>query len=301
MTLYDSKYVYFDWDDNLEGKEGFFDDNIESLKQNINDDVTLFYGKIVKNLDNDNNFLPFGCVKESGWGDSFRFCYYDPYYEFRKAYLEGKQLQFKSSNCGWEDIAGEPTFASARDKYRIKPEVWYVVFDGYGLYLTDSKKDSDVMFDGTEEECTNWIEKYEDIILAWKQGKTIQYKDDCLNEWVNWIVYEFPPKDAFDKWKEWRVKDECEELVPFDTVQELIDAWDNKHPQSKNRPEDTMPLIWIKNKDTNCIYLIDGYDYESGLLIKMNVHWIKLEDLFNNYTFSDGSIIGKVKEIKGND
>ena len=60
-----------------------------------------------------------------------------------------------------------------------------------------------------------------------------------------------------------------------------------------------MPLIWIKNKDANCIYLIDGYDYESGLLIKMNVHWIKLEDLFNNYTFLDGSIIGKVKEIKG--
>ena len=301
MTLYDSKYVYFDWDDNLEGKEGFFADNIESLKQNVNDDVTPLYGKIVKNSDNDNNFLPFRCVKESGWGDSFRFCYYDPYYEFRKAYLEGKQLQFKSSNCGWEDIAGEPTFASARDKYRIKPEVWYVVFDDYGLYLTDSKKDSDVMFDGTEEECTNWMEKYEDIILAWKQGKTIQYKDDCLNEWVNWIVYEFPPKDVFDKWKEWRVKDECEELVPFDTVQELIDAWDNKHPQSKNRPEDTMPLIWIKNKDANCIYLIDGYDYESGLLIKMNVHWIKLEDLFNNYTFLDGSIIGKVKEIKGND
>lgn len=301
MTLYDSKYVYFDWDDNLEGKEGFFADDIESLKQNVNDDVTLWYGKIVKNSDNDNNFLPFKPVKKSGWDDSFRFCYYDPYYEFRKAYLEGKQLQFKSSNCGWKDIAGEPTFASARDKYRIKPGVWYVIFDDYGLYLTDSKKGSDVMFEGTEEECTNWMEKYEDIILAWKRGNTIQYKDDCLNEWVNWMINEFPPKDAFDKWKEWRIKDECEESVPFDTIQELIDAWDNKHPQSKNRPEDTMPLIWIKNKDANRIYLIDGYDYESGLLIKMNVHWIKLEDLFDNYTFLDGSIIGKVKEIKEND
>ena len=202
MELYNKKFVYFDWDDNLEGKEGFFADNIESLKQNVNDDVTPSYGKIVKNSDNDNNFLPFRCVKESGWGDSFRFCYYDPYYEFRKAYLEGKQLQFKSSDCGWEDIAGEPTFASARDKYRIKPKVWYVVFDSYGLYLTDSKKDSDVIFDGTEEECTNWMEKYEDIIFAWEDGKTIQYKDDCLNKWVNWIVHEFPPKDAFDKRKE---------------------------------------------------------------------------------------------------
>lgn len=156
-------------------------------------------------------------------------------------------------------------------------------------------------FEGTEEECTNWMEKYEDIILAWKRGNTIQYKDDCLNEWVNWMINEFPPKDAFDKWKEWRIKDECEESVPFDTIQELIDAWDNKHPQSKNRPEDTMPLIWIKNKDANRIYLIDGYDYEIGLLIKMNVHWIKLEDLFDNYTFLDDSIIGKVKEIKEND
>lgn len=116
MELYDKKFVYFDWDDNLEGKEGFFADNIESLKQNVNDDVTPLYGKIVKNLDNDNNFLLFRCVKESGWGDSFRFCYYDPYYEFRKAYLEGKQLQFKSSNCGWEDIAGEPMVLLKRSR-----------------------------------------------------------------------------------------------------------------------------------------------------------------------------------------
>lgn len=32
MELYDKKYVYFEWDDKLEGKKGFCGTSIEDLK-----------------------------------------------------------------------------------------------------------------------------------------------------------------------------------------------------------------------------------------------------------------------------
>ena len=56
-----------------------------------------------------------------------------------------------------------------------------------------------------------------------------------------------------------------------------------------------MPLIWVKSKATKCIYLIDGYDYEDND-VGIDTDWVALGDLFDDYTFLDGSIIGKVKE-----
>lgn len=211
MTLYDSKYVYFDWDDKLKGKKGFFADNINDLKSNVKDNRTMFYGEILKSSDSDSHF-PFETIDKDGWHAHLRFCYYDPYYEFRKAYLEGEQIQFKGNIDNWVDIAGIPLFNASPDEYRIKPE---------------------------------------------------------------------------------------SEYVPFDTVQELINAWDEKYPQNKNRPEGTMPLIWIKEKECNRAYLITDFffervymEYDAGT---SNYHFT-LKELFENYTFADGSIIGKVKE-----
>ena len=86
--------------------------------------------------------------------------------------------------------------------------------------------------------------------------------------------------------------------VPFNTVQELIDAWDNKYPQNKNRPEGTMPLIWIKHKEKNRVYLITDFLFDKAYDCDVGTEDenLRLTELFENFTFLDGSIIGKVKE-----
>lgn len=294
MELYNSKYVYFDWNDKLEGKKGFFSDDINTLKQAVKDNRTGLFGEIIKNIESNSQY-PFEIIDNLGWHSHFRFFYYDPYYEFRKACLEGKRLQFKNREGNWEDVVGEPCFTS--DEYRIKSETWYIVLDDHGLSRINSKKGDDVIpFAGTEEECIEWMKKYkkfEDIMLAWKQGKTIQYKN--FGEWTDWVINDIPRSGAFNSYKEWRIKDEYKEYVPFDTVQELIDAWDEKYPQNKNRPEGTMPLIWIKNKQKNRVYLITDFLFEKWCNCDVGTEDedLRLTELFNDFTFLDGSIIGK--------
>jgi hypothetical protein len=293
MELYNKEFVYFDWDDTLEGKKGFVADSINDLKQYVKNNIDSWFGEIHKNTKN--GTYPFESIDDSGVEYPFKFCYYDPYYEFRRAYLEGKQLQYKARDTGnWIDVVGDPVFKGA--EYRIKPKMWYIVLDDCGLSRTNLKSDDDVMFEGTEEECIKWMDKYgkfEKIMLACRQGKAIQYKDG--DKWTDWMLNDFPRNGALDGWKEWRIKDEVVESVPFDTVHELIDAWDSKYPQNKNRPEGTMPLIWVKSKATKCIYLINGYDYEDNK-VGINIYWVALGDLFKEYTFLDSSIIGKVRE-----
>ena len=298
MELYNKEFVYFDWDDKLEGKRGFFGDSINHLKLNVKDNRTMFYGEICHNV-NTNTDYPFGFIDGYGSSHCFRFCYYDPYYEFRKAYIEGKQLQYKDLGGDWIDVTGAPCFTT--DTYRIKPE-WYIILDDYGLSRINSKKDGDVLFEGTEEECIEQMEKYkpfEKIMLAHKQGKIVQYKEN--NEWVDWMLDTIPQRGALVAWKEWRIKDECEEAVesaPFDSVQELIDAWDEKYPQNKNRPKGAMPLIWIKTKQKNRVYLITDFLFEQmyGCNVGTETDNLSLKELFENYTFADGTVIGKVKE-----
>ena len=318
MELYDKQFVFFDWDDKLDGKKGFFSDNINSLKQYVKDNGTLWSGKICNNLTRNTDY-PFRFIDESGNSHCFRFCYYDPYYEFRKAYIEGKQLQFKDSAGNWRDVEGEPIFT--RDEYRIKPDdiIWKVVLSGDGGVLGIAKTtDKHIYFEGTAEECGEWIDKHKhlaDLMKSWEEGKTIQYLHD--DEWID-VANNIP---LWGLNNTYRVKpDECEGCmkydycmdkngircksycttvyVPFDTVQELIEVWDNKYPQSKNRPEGTMPLIWIKSKRKNRVYLITDFLFEKAYNCDVGTEDenFSLKELFEDYTFADGSIIGKVKE-----
>ena len=104
MELFDKKYVHFMWEDELEGKEGFFANNIDSLMLTVNN----------------NNPLTRMNITEEEFGH-WTFVYYDPNYECKRAFSEGKQIQCRSNsvykwiddtNPTWEDIF----------EYRIKPE-----------------------------------------------------------------------------------------------------------------------------------------------------------------------------------
>ena len=120
MELFDKKFVHFMWDDELEGKKGFFDDSINDLIDVVNDDpinnpYNNGYGTVVKSNNDDEPFLK----KESDI--SWKFFYYDPNYECKKAYAEGKQIQLFNPDTGdWID-SDEPEWLDIL-KYRIKPE-----------------------------------------------------------------------------------------------------------------------------------------------------------------------------------
>ena len=92
------------------------------------------------------------------------------------------------------------------------------------------------------------------------------------------------------------------EYVPFDSVQELIDAWDSKYSQNKNRPEGTMPLIWIKNKVKNRVYLITDFLFDKYFNDDIGTEDsnFQLKELFEDYTFLDGSIISRVGDFVKN-
>ena len=77
-------------------------------------------------------------------------------------------------------------------------------------------------------------------------------------------------------------------------MQELIVAWDEKYPQNKNRPEGTMPLIWVKNKGANEVSLITDFYFDCAE-ISLSDTQISLEELWKYYTFADDTVIGKVK------
>lgn len=98
--LFDKKFVHFMWDDSLEGKELFLSNNIDSLICNVNSNNKEFCRQITQ-------------VDFEDW----TFAYYDPNYECKRAYNEGKQIQVKHAK--WIDV-DEPKWFDD-EEYRIKP------------------------------------------------------------------------------------------------------------------------------------------------------------------------------------
>ena len=111
MNLYDKKFVHFEWEDKLEGKEGFFADSAEDLKYRVNN--CCGYKNNV--LESGDERYPFSDGNESNW----RFFYYDPNYKCKRAYAKGKAIQIKFEDI-WLNIS-TPNWEESSE-YRIKPE-----------------------------------------------------------------------------------------------------------------------------------------------------------------------------------
>jgi len=308
MELYCKKFVYFDWDDILEGKKVFAADNPTKLKEliytgNLN---IKHYDTVKKSTDPD---YPF----KLDCGGRYAFVYYDPHYDLRKSLCEGKTLQWKNkkdtvwSTWTYNDM---PSFDEYTD-WRIKPEDYHVVINNGVLAITD-KEQGHHYFTGSEEDCNAWIDEhahFTETMIAWEEGKRIQVFDNDKWNDVNLPMWKTD--------REYRIKDECtaclkhdtcanpgikcksyctevkDKYVPFDTVQELITKWEGMNPGCTNRPKCAMPMIWVKENRTDCIYLITGYDENDKNPIMVNDIWISLKDLFNYYRFINDSIIGK--------
>ena len=121
--IFDKKFVHFMWDDSLEGKEGFFSDSIPYLIAYVEDDAieecTIAH-KGCANRNCKNDTYQFNNVKS---GNSYLFFYYDPLYEVKLAWKNGKQIQCKlnGSPFRWEDCIDKPNWLDTCE-YRVKPE-----------------------------------------------------------------------------------------------------------------------------------------------------------------------------------
>lgn len=114
MYKFDKKFVHFMWDDELEGKEGFYADNIGFLIMRVESNNTHWYGVVYKSGDDIHH--PF-CADKNHW----RLFYHDPHYKLKLAHEQGKVIQFNTVD-GWKDMKIKPRWNHSDDKYRIKPD-----------------------------------------------------------------------------------------------------------------------------------------------------------------------------------
>lgn len=184
MELYDKKYVYFEWDDKLEGKKCFVGADISYIKKQVNKSTDTIT-EIHHSFDNTKPFT-------TGYYN-YSFAYYDPNYETKKAYNEGKKLQWKYRyEKQWKDW-NEDTPPCFRDdtcgyELRVKPEQYLVIIKTalkieFGISESKIKnyiKHGYIYFKGTYEECKDWIKRrtLRDLQVAYEwefNGKNIYY------------------------------------------------------------------------------------------------------------------------------
>ena len=158
--IFDKKFVHFMWDDELEGKDGFFADDICELTNRVHSG-DLHHTKMRRSL---NPAFPFKDTNNNNW----LFFYHDPLYDVKLAWKQGKTVQYMTTIYAknrWEDVPNEWYWDGDADtEYRIKPEKeWRPCKDVQELKkVWYGKMPFDVLNDGPEEPF---------IWVRWKGGR----------------------------------------------------------------------------------------------------------------------------------
>lgn len=322
MEIFDKRFVHFMWDDELEGKKCFVEDYIGDLCTLVEKGNKCDLHEVRKSDDVD---APFQANDDL----NFTFAYYDPNYPIKKAFNEGKKVQYQLvGGVDWGDIDSDEALkwriAEGRT-FRIKPEeekwISYLAMpNGNGCYLTACREDSWKMaqevygaktklFIGSKSEVEAWYKarhKFTDVIKAWEDGKTIQVRDD-VNKWVDCAVTPFWFCDL-----EYRIKPDCpcedgidskacvgcehsedgkREYKPYVTVDEFIQDFQERFPTAVPRPAYTKPLIWVRLKVDKRERLIVTYG-DNFVEIGNKTKTVTLQHLFEQYEFLDESPVG---------
>lgn len=121
----------------------------------------------------------------------------------------------------------------------------------------------------------------EELKEAYANGATIQFRLDGKG-WTDW---ENPKFDCLPC--EYRIKPKYR---PFKDCDELIATW--KEMMGYSAKANTMPLIWVRSNDvtTVCISSFGG-KHTVGLSL-FNTEAKDIREMFNNFTFLDGSPFG---------
>lgn len=239
----------------------------------------------------------------------YEFKIIDDFTELREAYEQGKTIQHMNLDGDWVDCDMPVSFV-ANHSYRIKPEKKINTGFGDRKYIADKE----------------YVEK---IKASFKNGETIAYRPfndtmwNLISKYTNgedyvfdFLKYEYKvvtellvgttaiSKKDLEKDNDisHKLRDTVQEslstsdlYIPFKDTDELIAYWD-KHYSNGNRPEHTMPLIWVKGKETGNIYFITGYEENEYVCIGGADWWLNMKDLFEQCKFLDDKCCGKVKE-----
>lgn len=122
-----------------------------------------------------------------------------------------------------------------------------------------------------------------EVMKAYAEGKKIQVSCCGFDLWRD-CIYE-PDWDWVSC--DYRVKPE-EKYRPYKDYNEMVEDFCERF--KVNVPEYAMPLIWVKNKELDCVHMINVFQKYNGEEL--------MENYFNNYTYFDGSPVGKNEEEK---
>ena len=186
MELFDKKFVHFMWDDSLKGKELFLANNIDTLICNVNSSNKEFCRQTTR----------------VDFEDDWTFAYYDPYYDFKKAFNEGKLVQIKDNIHGdWQDVKYENVLWEAKGAvFRIKPSTVHVILDSNGDWATTSEYSEEKhghsfkTFDDLDAaiDWTNRHSEWSKVAKAWEESKKIQFHDPRVLDYPDWFDCEKP-------------------------------------------------------------------------------------------------------------
>lgn len=214
MELFDKKFVYLEWDDVLQGKKVFVGDTLPELRRYVEGKNTTFKCGVEK--DNSNSDYPFFSSDRYIY---YAFAYYDPNYECKVAYAQGKAIQCRAHDYDYWEDCDIPSWLE-NSNYRVKPEgpvdLCRVFFDKKARCMVIGSKDYvnsnnyPVLFEGSILHCESYMrerEKFNLVMAAYYcdgkkiQGRTKLLSDpwvDCTGEprWSDACEYRVKPEDS---------------------------------------------------------------------------------------------------------
>lgn len=116
--IFDKKFVYLEWDDVLKGKQVLASDNLQCMRRDINDGTAKL--RCVEDNSSRDKLYPFKDDRGTLWA----LVYYDPLYDVKLAWKNGKQIQARSvlyKDAEWID-SKYPNFDDTCCEFRVKPE-----------------------------------------------------------------------------------------------------------------------------------------------------------------------------------
>lgn len=322
MELFDKRFVHFMWDDRLIGKKCFLADYINELQSYVEKGDESNSDTLAYSEDKSAPFKPVNRLLHR-----CRFAYFDPNYEVKRAFNEGKTIQFLSrqqqSNGGWTDVwydCVEPRFIE-NTEYRVKPEEekWIVYLarkTNGSCYLSACAEScwkaaqkelgaKTKLFVGTKSEVNEWYEprqKFAEVIKAWEDGKQIQFLNCGQWEdrrgkplWSLTNVYREKPECPCEKGIDSKACVGCPQSEggkkkwrPYINSAEMVADFIARF--KANCSTYCEPLIWLKSKDDLERALITNY--YGGTKVLLGGAYRTIEKLFEDYTYLDGSPCG---------